>query len=45
MVGDAFYFIANTGWNEFGEDGKKKPGSAPVVSSIRKIELRHRPAL
>jgi len=39
LVGDEFYFLANTGWNEYGEDGKKKPASAPVVSSIRKIEL------
>jgi hypothetical protein len=43
LVGDTFYFLANTGWNEFGEDGRKKPGSAPVVSSIRKIELKSLP--
>lgn len=45
LVGDAFYFLANTGWNQFGQDGKRKPGSAPVVSSIRKIVLPHRPLL
>jgi hypothetical protein len=39
FVGDAFYFLANTGWSEYDENGKKKPGSAPVVSSIRKIDL------
>jgi hypothetical protein len=40
FVGDAFYFIANTGWNEYDDNGKKKPGSAPVESELRKIELR-----
>jgi sugar lactone lactonase YvrE len=42
LVGDQFYFLANTGWSEYDENGKKKSGSAPVVSSIRKIDLRHR---
>jgi hypothetical protein len=40
LVRDAFYFLCNTGWREYTEEGKKKAGSAPVVSSIRKIELR-----
>jgi len=39
FVGNTFYFLANTGWSEYDENGKKKPGSAPVVSSIRKIDL------
>ena len=40
LVGDTFYFLANTGWSEYDGNGKKKPDSAPVVSSIRKIDLR-----
>jgi hypothetical protein len=40
FVGDVFYFLANTGWSEYDENGKKKPGSAPVVSSIRKLDLQ-----
>jgi sugar lactone lactonase YvrE len=40
LVGDAFYFIANTGWDEYNDQGKKKPGSAPVQSTVRKILLQ-----
>lgn len=40
FVGSNFYFLANTGWSEYEQSGKKKAGSAPVVSSIRKIDLR-----
>ncbi len=39
IVGDTFYFIANSGWGEYDEQGKKKAGSNPVESSIRKIVL------
>jgi sugar lactone lactonase YvrE len=39
IVGDTFYFIANSGWGEYDEQGKKKAGSDPVESSIRKIVL------
>jgi hypothetical protein len=39
LVGNVFYFIANTGWDAYDEDGNKKPGSAPVESQIRKIVL------
>jgi len=37
LMGGAFYFIANTGWDAYDDDGKKKPDSAPVESQIRKI--------
>ncbi len=40
IVGNSFYAIANTGWGEYDDQGVKKPGSAPVVSSIWKITLR-----
>jgi sugar lactone lactonase YvrE len=40
FVGDDFLFIANGGWPEYDRDGKKKAGSAPVRSVIRKMTLR-----
>jgi len=40
MVGSTFYFIANAGWDQYDDPGKKKPGSAPVESTIRKMLLQ-----
>ena len=42
LVGNTFYYIANSGWPEYDDEGKKKPGSPPVQSSIRQIVLRNR---
>uniref|UniRef100_Q026A6 SMP-30/Gluconolactonase/LRE-like region domain-containing protein n=1 Tax=Solibacter usitatus (strain Ellin6076) TaxID=234267 RepID=Q026A6_SOLUE len=39
IVGNEFYFIANSGWGGYDGEGKKKAGSAAVVSSVRKIRL------
>lgn len=39
LVGNRYLFIANTGWDEYGDDGRKRDGSAPVVSSLYEIEL------
>ena len=39
FAGNNFYFIANSGWGDFDDAGKKKPGSAPVKSSVRKMAL------
>jgi len=39
FVGDDFYFLANSGWNEYDQDGRKKAGSAPVESTVRKLRL------
>ena len=39
IVGNEFYFIANTGWGEYDDQGKKKPGTVPVEPSIRKLSL------
>lgn len=39
LIGNRYLFIANTGWPEYGDDGKKRDGSAPVVSSVYEIEL------
>ncbi len=38
FIGDTFYFIANTGWNHYDDDGRKKD-SSPIESEIRKIVL------
>jgi sugar lactone lactonase YvrE len=39
ISGDSFYIIANSGWSDYDDQGVKKPGIAPVVSSIWKIAL------
>jgi hypothetical protein len=39
IAGDSFYAIANTGWGDYDDQGVKKPGSTPVVSSIWKTAL------
>ncbi len=40
LVGNTFYFLANTGWDEYDDAGKKKPGTNPVESSVRQIALK-----
>ena len=40
LVGNRFFFITNTGWGEYDEEGRKKPGSALVVSAVRRIRLQ-----
>lgn len=37
IVGNEFYFIANSGWNRVGDDGKLEPGDNAVIMK-RKIE-------
>jgi hypothetical protein len=40
IVGNRYLFVANTGWPEYDNDeGNKRAGSAPVLSSIYEIEL------
>ena len=39
VVGHEFYFIANSGWNAWDDQGKKRAGAPAVQSSIRKIAL------
>ena len=39
MVGNTFYFIANSGWDEYDDRGTKKAGSEAVESTVRKMEL------
>ena len=43
IAGDEFYFIANSGWGEYDDQGRKKAGSAAVESSVRKLKLRSGP--
>jgi hypothetical protein len=40
IVGNTFYFIANSGWDEYDDQGNKKVGSGPVESTVRKMVLR-----
>jgi hypothetical protein len=40
IVGDTFYFLANTGWDRYDDQGKKKTGSGPVTSTAHKIVLK-----
>jgi hypothetical protein len=37
--GREFYFIANAGWDQYDAQGKKKPGSAAVESTVRRMPL------
>ncbi len=39
VVGRDFYFLANTGWNAFDEQGSKLPGVAPVESAVWSLPL------
>jgi sugar lactone lactonase YvrE len=40
IVGGKFYFIANSGWEQYDDQGKKKLGSSPVESTVRNIPLQ-----
>jgi sugar lactone lactonase YvrE len=40
IVGNTFYFIANSGWDQYDDQGKKKAGSSPVESTVRNIPLQ-----
>jgi hypothetical protein len=35
VVGDNFYFIANSGWDRVGENGAFKPGAAAEIWKLR----------
>jgi sugar lactone lactonase YvrE len=47
LIGNRYLFVANTGWPDYEENGRKRVGSAPVTSSIHEIRLEpaSRPAL
>jgi sugar lactone lactonase YvrE len=40
IIGNMFYFLANTGWDQYDNDGKKKAGSGPVESTVREMVLK-----
>ena len=40
FVGDDFYFLANSGWNEYDGNGKRKEGAQPVQSEVRKLQVK-----
>jgi sugar lactone lactonase YvrE len=39
LIGNRYRFVANTGWPEYENNGKKRSGSAPVAASIYEIVL------
>jgi len=39
IMGNDFYFLASTGWNRYDDQGRKKEGTGPVESYVRKIRL------
>jgi hypothetical protein len=39
IVGRDFYFIANSGWDQLGDDGKLKPGSEFPAAEIRVMRI------
>jgi sugar lactone lactonase YvrE len=39
IVGNTFYFIANSGWDDYDDQGKKKVGSEAIESTVRKMAL------
>lgn len=39
FVGDDFYFLANSGWDQYDGKGKRKEGAAPVESEARKVRV------
>ena len=43
VVGDAFYYIANSGWNALGNDGVVKSGAAMSKARVMKWQLPRQP--
>jgi hypothetical protein len=39
VVGNQFYFLVNTGWNAYDQQGKKRAGAPVVESAVYKITL------
>ena len=40
IAGNTFYFLANTGWDQYDDSGKKRPEAPPVISTVRRIALQ-----
>ncbi len=43
VVGDQFYFIANSGWDHMADDGSVKPGTTFEPATIRQMKLDAKP--
>ncbi len=43
VVDGQFYFVANSGWDQFGDNGKLKPGAAFSAPTIRGMPLNAKP--
>lgn len=39
LVGELFYFLTSTGWDAYDEQGRRKPGVAPVRSAVYALPL------
>ncbi len=44
VVGDAFYYIVNSGWDILDEHGNRRPGTSPTAPWIMRTSLPHSPA-
>lgn len=42
VIGDEFYFIANSGWDRMADDGTVKPGATFEPATIRRMPLKAR---
>jgi hypothetical protein len=40
FVGNDFYFLANSGWNQYDGNGKRKSDATPVESEVRKVRVQ-----
>lgn len=40
VVGEAFYFLANAGWNRFADDGSLAPDAPPDAPELMQLRLR-----
>jgi len=41
IVGDSFYYIANSGWDSLDDHGRRKPGANPSAPLVMKAPIRH----
>jgi hypothetical protein len=40
VIGDEFYYIANSGWDSVDEHGNMKPGAKPTAPRIMRTKIR-----
>ena len=39
VVGGEYYFLTNTGWSSYDDNGKKKENAGPVKPAVYKLRL------